>query len=456
MRTLLIKLRIPSLAALLLALSLNVTAQSSLDAYIDIGLQNNLVLQQKSVSLERALYSLKIANGMFMPSLALIGNYTTGDGGRSISLPVGDLLNPVYTTLNQLTDSDAFPQIENVEQNFFPQNFYDVRTRLSMPIFNTDLVYNKKIQAQQIQLQEFEVTIYKRELIRNIKVAYFNYLGARKGSAIYESALTRAMESKRVNESLLANGKGLPAYVLRAQSEMETLSAQKNEADQLVRNAQLYLNFLLNRDANLPIEETFDAALNNAVQLLAQPASGALREELLQVESGIEINSNIVKMKQSYWVPKVNGFVDVGAQAENLEYNNKANYYLLGLQLDMPLFAGFTNRHKTTQAKLDLKNAELNRNLVGQQVNMTSSFAQNSLRTAYQNYLSATKQLEAAQSYQHLIERGYKEGVNTFIESLDARNQLTTAQLLVTTNQYKVLVAEANLEREMATYVLNK
>ena len=80
--------------------------------------------------------------------------------------------------------------------------------------------------------------------------------------------------------------------------------------------------------------------------------------------------------------------------------------------------------------------------------------AQNSLRTAYQNYVSATKQLEAAQSYQHLIERGYKEGVNTFIESLDARNQLTTAPLLVTTNQYKVLIAEANLEREMATYSL--
>lgn len=454
MRTLLIKLRIPTLAALLLALSPNVKAQSSLDTYIDIGLQNNLVLQQKNISLEKALYSLKIAKGMFMPSLALIGNYTTGDGGRSISLPVGDLLNPVYSTLNQLTDSESFPQIENVEQNFFPQNFYDVRTRLSMPIFNTDLVYNKKIQSQQIQLQEFEVIIYKRELIRTIKVAYFNYLGARKGSAIYESALIRAQESKRVNESLLANGRGLPAYVLRAQSEMETLSAQKNEADQLVRNAQLYLNFLLNREANLPIEESYDATLNNAVQLLAQPASGALREELLQVESGIEINSNLVKMKQSFWMPKVNGFVDVGAQAENLQYNSSANYYLLGLQVDVPLFASFTNRYKTSQAKLDLKNAELNRGLVGQQVNMSSSMAQNSLRTAYQNYLSATKQLEAAQSYQHLIERGYKEGVNTFIESLDARNQLTTAQLLVTTNQYKVLIAEANLEREMATYAL--
>jgi outer membrane protein len=44
--------------------------------------------------------------------------------------------------------------------------------------------------------------------------------------------------------------------------------------------------------------------------------------------------------------------------------------------------------------------------------------------------------------------------VNTFIESIDARNQLTSAQLLVTINQFKLLIAEANLERETAGYEL--
>jgi outer membrane protein len=451
-------MRTPLIKALIICLLTmpftQANAQNVLDAYIAEGLQNNLVLQQKSISLKKALYSLKIANGMFMPSLALIGNYTTGDGGRSISFPVGDLLNPVYSTLNQLTATDAFPQIENVNQNFFPRDFYDVRARASIPLFNTDLLYNKKIQAQQLQLQEYEVTIYKRELIRNIKVAYYNYLSAVEAKNIYQSSMTRAVEGKRVNESLLANGKGLPAYVLRSQSEIQTIAAQQNEAEQQIRNAQLYFNFLLNKAPESEIKAEFTASTDQVAATLAQAVDALQREELLQLQSAIEINSNVVKMKQSFWAPKLSGFVDVGAQAENLKYNDDANYYLLGAQLDIPLFAGFTNRHKTSQAKLDLKNAELNRSLVNQQINMSSSIAQNSLRAAYQNYLSAQKQVEAAQSYQRLIEKGYKEGVNTFIESVDARNQLTSAQLLLIINQYKVLIAEANVERETAAYAL--
>jgi len=169
-----------------------------LDSYLKIGLENNLVLKQKNITLEQAMYSLKIANGMFAPSLSLLGNYLNGTGGRSISFPVGDLLNPVYSTLNQLTGSNQFPQIPNVNTNFLPQDFYDVRARASMPLLNTDLIYNRKIKDRQVLLQEIEVQIYQRELIRNIKVAYFNYLSALEGISIYQSALTRAQRFRRV------------------------------------------------------------------------------------------------------------------------------------------------------------------------------------------------------------------------------------------------------------------
>lgn len=428
----------------------------SLDEYIRQGIDANQVLQQKTIALDKAMLALKIANGMFAPSVGLIGNYTTGDGGRSIALPVGDLLNPVYATLNQLTASDQFPQIENVNQNFFPRNFYDVRVRTSIPLINTDLVYNKKIQQQQKLLQEYEVVVYKRELVKNIKTAYYNYLNALEAQGIYQSAMTRALESKRVNESLLTNGKGLPAYVLRAESEIESIKAQATEAEQQVNNAKLYFNFLLNRDGNSLINTDFNTieAVNTVISTFQSENVSREREELLQLQSAVELNTTVLHMKQTFWMPKLSGFVDLGAQAENLKYNDDANYYLIGLQLDMPLFAGFTNRHRIQQSKLDVKNAELNRSLVANQVKMSTQFARNGLSSAYQNYVSAQKQYEAALSYQKLIDKGYKEGVSTFIESIDARNQLTTTQLLLNINRYKVLIAAANLERETAAYAL--
>ncbi|MBK8884572.1 MAG: TolC family protein [Bacteroidales bacterium] len=128
-----------------------VNAQVSLEKYIETGLKNNLVLQQKNISLENAMNALKTANRLFFPSVDFEGDYQSGDGGRSISFPVGDMLNPVYRTLNQLTSSDAFPEISNMETNFFPQNFYDLKVRTSLPIINSDLIYNQTIRKQQLQ-----------------------------------------------------------------------------------------------------------------------------------------------------------------------------------------------------------------------------------------------------------------------------------------------------------------
>lgn len=455
MRTPLIKPLLTLQLLVILFTTQSLYAQS-LEDYIRQGIDSNQVLQQKTVMLDKAMLALKIANGMFAPSIGLIGNYTTGDGGRSIALPVGDLLNPVYATLNQLTASDQFPQIENVNQNFFPKNFYDVRVRTSIPLINTDLVYNKKIQQQQKLLQEYEVVVYKRELVKNIKTAYYNYLNALEAQGIYQSAMNRALESKRVNESLLTNGKGLPAYVLRAESEIESIKAQATEAEQQVKNAKLYFNFLLNRDSDASINADFNAveAVNTVVSTFQSENVSREREELLQLQSAVELNTTALNMKQAFWMPKLSGFVDLGAQAENLKYNNDANYYLIGLQLDMPLFAGFTNRHRIQQSKLDVRNAELNRSLVASQLKMSTQFARNSVSSAYQNYVSAQKQYDASLSYQKLIDKGYKEGVSTFIESIDARNQLTTTQLLLNINRYKVLIAAANLERETAAYSL--
>jgi outer membrane protein TolC len=60
--------------------------------------------------------------------------------------------------------------------------------------------------------------------------------------------------------------------------------------------------------------------------------------------------------------------------------------------------------------------------------------------------------MEAAASYERLIDRGFREGVNTYIETLDARNQFVTASLLININQFKVLIAASELEREIASY----
>ena len=69
---------------------------TTLQAYIKDGLENNLALQQKKDDYSKSIEVLREANGMFFPSVSLNARYTTAQGGRVIEFPVGDLLNGVY------------------------------------------------------------------------------------------------------------------------------------------------------------------------------------------------------------------------------------------------------------------------------------------------------------------------------------------------------------------------
>jgi outer membrane protein TolC len=442
-----------ALAGMLNSLPPPSAAQTPLEQYVREGLKSNLVLQQKNVSVEKASLALQTASSYFLPAVNFNSSYTSGKGGRSIDIPVGDMLNPVYATLNELTHSDNFPQVRNVKESFFPNNFYDTHLRTTLPLVNTDLHYNRDIQQGQVILQEYDLKVYARDLVRNIKVAYFNYLSAREAVHIYASALQLLEQHVAVNQSLLRNGKALPATLLRARSEVETVKAQHQEAQNNVLNARQYFNFLLNKDQQAPIETSPEGEEIPALPLPTRTEAKD-REELEMLKTGERINQTMVRMNHHFWVPKVSAFLDLGSQAEGWRFNGPSRYYLAGVSLEVPVFNAGRNNYKTRQSLLDVKASQLSLTYTARQLEMAASAALNDLNTAYQNYTASQERLRAAKSYFKLMERAYKEGTGTMLEFLDGRNQMTGAQLQLAISTYRVLGSQAQYERETAAYQL--
>jgi hypothetical protein len=141
---------IPGLLLCICLQAAPVQAQQILETYLQEGLANNLVLKEKNASLEQSLLALKDAKSYFLPTVDFGASYTLAEGGRTIAFPVGDLLNPVYTTLNRLTASTNVPQIDNVSEQLLPDNFYVTRFRTTVPLLNSDLIYQKKIRKEQV------------------------------------------------------------------------------------------------------------------------------------------------------------------------------------------------------------------------------------------------------------------------------------------------------------------
>jgi outer membrane protein TolC len=431
----------------LLVVSSTAHSQGKLDGYIAEGLANNSVLQQKQIDIEKAMIALRIAKSNYLPTVNFSGTFSTAKGGRYSELPVGDLLNPVYATLNQLTSSSSFPRIENQQIDFLPKNYYDAYVRTAVPLVNTDIIYNKRIEEQKTVLTQLDLNLYARQLVNDIKVAYFNYQASVQAIEIYKKALTTLDKNIAMNEALIANGKGLNIHLMRAKSEWEATNAQLIQAENQQRNAQVYFNFLLNKDLSSPIENELVVA-----DASTTTTDVSKREEINLLEQSKSIQQTVLRMNELFWVPRLNAFLDLGSQGVEWEVSSKSAYYMVGVSLSIPIFNGTRNTQKVKLSEWNLKQADLAIQQTTQQLSLSVQLALNALSTATANYESSLKQLATAQEYFNLIEDAQKQGVATEIEFIDAANQLTQAELQVSLLQQQINSAVANLERETATY----
>ncbi|MEZ4934135.1 MAG: TolC family protein, partial [Saprospiraceae bacterium] len=421
-----------------------------LDQYIQQALDTNHGLKEQQFLLEKNLLALEEAKKLYLPEVNFGVSYTVAAGGRNISFPVGDLLNPVYSTLNQITMTNSFPQIENEEVQFLPHNFYDARFRITQPLINREIYFNKKIKREMVGLKEVEIQVFKRELVKEVKTAYYQYLQATEAISIFDNALGLLAENKRVNESLLRNDKVIPSVLLRIESEITNVKAQKNEALTNQQNAAAYFNFLQNRDLEAPIE-TDELVL---AELIAEQTAMQMgnREELQQLQTAQAINALVVELENAYKVPQVGVQVDVGSQNFDFKYGG---YVLAGLAVEVPIFAGNRNKLQVQQAQLDLKATAEKIAQVETQIELQTATARNSMLAAIETWRSYQAQLTNARRQYDDTFRRYKEGVSNYIEVLDARTQVTNVELQQSLSMYTVLLKQAELERAVAGFDLS-
>lgn len=420
-----------------------------LDNYIAFAFAQNQGLKQQQFDLERSMFALKEAKAMYMPTVSMLGSYTKASGGRTIDVPVGDLVNPIYEALNQLTSSSKYPQLPNQSFLLNPDNFYDVKVRTSVSLINEEIRYNKLIKKQLISSQQASVNVYKRALVKDIKTAYYHYYQALRGVEAYNSALKLIAENIRVNTSFLRNGVKNRTSVLRAQTEQQKIEAALVSAQRNVENARAYFNFLLNR----PLKESI--LVETLTEEIAEPdilinISG--REELRQLEAVKEINTLDFKLQRSSLIPKLSTFLDLGSQGDNFKVNDKTRYYLWGLNMQWDIFTGGKSKFKAAQAQANLQATHARIDEAEQSFKLQVMQSHNNYNSAKAACKSAIAGLSLANQYYNDQLKAYQAGQLLYLELIDAQDQLTNARLRMADTQADLQIALTAIERDQATY----
>jgi outer membrane protein TolC len=426
----------------------------TLDNYIDIGLENNLALKQKEVNFQRSMEVLKQARALFFPDISLNARYTAAEGGRIIEFPVGTMLNPVYQSLNFLLGQDLFPDIENMEFGFYRPTEHETKVRLAQPIIDTKIIYNQRINKELSNAIRADAGTYKRQLVAEIKTAYFNYQKSVSLLQLVDDTRDLLVENIRVNESLFRNDVVTIDNVYRSRAELSKLERQEAEARKNHEVARAYFNFLLNRPFETAILADIQYDSITQELILDDLAEQAVvnREELEMLRSYSRVADNNLSMNQMNKLPNLYAVVDYGFQGRHYEFNMRQDYLFASLIFRWDLFHGFQNKAKIGEARIEqhLRNTQLEE--AEKQIRLETVGAHYDLIASAESVKASAEELLSAGNAFKVVNRKYGEGQASLIEYIDARSTMTQAEMLLIISKYDFHIKYAELERVACLY----
>jgi outer membrane protein len=427
-----------------------------LEEYIRTGIESNLALRQQRENYHMNLELLNEARSWYYPSLSFNARYTRARGGRVIEFPAGDLLNPVYSTLNMLTGTQAFPRVENESFYFYRPREQETKLRLAQPIISPEIWYNNRISKIESEIGHLDLEMYTRHLVAEIKKAYYRHMQANRVEQVIQESILLIRENIRVNQRLVANGMATPDNIYRARAELGKAEQELAAASGNRKISAAWFNFLLNRE---PDDEIVAMTPEQAIPLPAfhmheNPFDISMREELLKTENLIRISDQYIRMRQSSRYPRLTALVEYGFQGETWSFTGKDDFVLASVVLSWPLFDGFRNNSSIRQARITRSVAGLVREEVEKQLSLEVINAWYELEAAAKAIEAAAFTLESATSAFRITDRRFSEGTAPLMEFTDARTSLTAAEISLIISRFDYLAKYAEYERAAALYDL--
>jgi outer membrane protein len=436
------------------------------DALVAEALAANLELDVSAGTVQQRLAALDQARARYLPALDLASRYTRASGGRSIDVPVGDLLNPVYATLNQLTGTAGFATIQNQQINFQRAHEQQSQLELTQPLYDARIGAGRAAAAANLDVAESGQKALAGRIERDMRQAYYRWLSARAQLDIYTETLALANENARVNDSLFRNGKITRDLVYRAEADQLEVQQALLDARNGERLAQSYVNLLRNAPfsrelPSAPVADTDLARLRDALAprsakpelALAdlQDSAVATRAELRQADATAMAAAAAEHLARAAFQPQLGFALDYGIQGEQYRFNSAEHFVLASVVLRFNLFSGGADRAGVAAARAALHAARSARALQEQQVRFQVQQARQDLEAAQASLDTAAKRADAASAAFRIAERKRDLGQINQAEFIDARRALTDARLNLNITRFGALGDLAELQYALGT-----
>ena len=291
--------------------------------------------------------------------------------------------------------------------------------------------------------------------IFSVATAYYDSVLARQLVAVYEDALRSAeahLEAVRFREQ---QGVATEYDVLRANVEVSNVQAELIDQERLrdIARAALFRSMGVSQRSRVELttalgtEERDTPSFPEAVQ-----AAFRNRPDIYQAAINTDLYREAVKEARTDYLPNLEAFYWrqwAKPDPHEATRNNWNDQWTYGLSLTWPLFDGFAREGRVVQQKALLRQSEILLVDTEQQALLEIRDAILELHSAEELVRSQRLNRQRAGRAEELVEEGYRVGVNTEIEVLDARAALTRASGLYYGALHRYTTGRIALQRAM-------
>ena len=410
-----------------------ISGELSMEDCLKLTLVNNKTLQRVVQEKEIARGERFKSYSAILPSVDLTGDYTRLDEVSSFDIPGGGTV--------------TMGDVDN----------YSAGLRVTQPMFAGWSIIAKINAGKLFSLLTDQMV---RATVQDvIYTAYYDYYDVLLDQHLYKISAD-AVRSAQVHlddvKQKRQGGVASDFDVLRAEVELSNFQAEliQNKNAINIAKAELLKVMGVSQDSDFTLSDKLVYVSSKITMEQAVEVAYRNRPDLFERQFDIKYQKELLKIARSRYWPVISGYYDNTWSKPDPHNSMEIEWgraWQAGVMATLPVFDGLYREGEIIQQKARFKQAQIDLIDAEETTLFELTKAQLSIEDAEEFVESQRLNLARAEEGLRLAEVGYKEGINTQVEMIDAQAALTKAKAFYYQSVYSHLVAKLDLQKAMGT-----
>ena len=331
----------------------------------------------------------------------------------------------------QLMPLSAFggPEGQFNAVQFGVEHNINANVQLNMPIYQPELYGGMKASKIGIQATSLQTEMAKEEIILEVSNLYYAAQIIRNQQIFVDSNIANTQILHEHVQLFHSQQLLTQSDVDKVELQQQQLLLMKHRLENKYAQVIMGINLII----GLPLDHVFEVESSVVkINLVDYSFQKPLNLRLLEAKNSL-VENEIKTLNRSRFLPSAFIYGSYGTMGYG--YDRKPNDFLdfytmgfAGLKVTYPLFNGTTTLRKVNQKKIELKNYELQKELINDQTSLQIESAKMQRTIAEESIVTNEKQVELALKIYRNTVLQHKQGTVNLTEVILADNKVREAQ----------------------------